>query len=278
MPGGPARARRRGLASACVCTSGAAARPSPAAPASRPRPSPPGTGRAPTHPIAGVWRCPAARSRCGCSPPRTASTSPSPGRRSWSSLWQVRPARLIASRIAWRRPTTCQSFSAQSTRYRWSVASRVTVHAAGRTDRLSSAAANRHPGCAATPRARRRLPASTRSSHRSSSSCSSCLPTRMGGIRPDRTAKRSPSGTLVGPVTALHVVEAERSARSACSSSSDRSFTSTAQTVAAGERRASVSAIGPHPQPRSSRSPASGGAGTCLASSTRGAGVDAARR
>ena len=47
-------------------------------------------------------------------------------------------------------------------------------------------------------------------------------------------------------------------------SSSARSFTSAAHTVASGEANASERAIGPQPHPRSSRLPCSGGSGACL--------------
>ena len=46
--------------------------------------------------------------------------------------------------------------------------------------------------------------------------------------------------------------------------SSARSLTSTAHTFASGDSNANVRAIGPQPQPKSRKSPVSGGSGACF--------------
>jgi hypothetical protein len=66
-------------------------------------------------------------------------------------------------------------------------------------------------------------------------------------------------------VTAWIVVTPLRAALASVSSSA-RAFTSTAQTRACGDRNASVSAIAPLPQPRSSSSPAADGGGASRSS------------
>ena len=78
------------------------------------------------------------------------------------------------------------------------------------------------------------------------------MPTRIGGfdqIEPNST----PVGTSSGVTTRTFVIAF--AAAFDLHSSRARSFTSTAHTVTAGDRRAMVSAIGPAPQPRSSASP-----------------------
>ncbi len=86
----------------------------------------------------------------------------------------------------------------------------------------------------------------------------------MGGF--DQIAsKRTVGGTRSGDVARTFVRPS--SAAFDRHRSTARSLTSTAQTVAPGERRASVSAIGPAPQPRSSRLPVAGGGGAFSSSS-----------
>ena len=98
-----------------------------------------------------------------------------------------------------------------------------------------------------------------------SRSCSAALPARIGGLD-HIPANTTSSGTSSG----RHARTFPSPAASALARtrSSARSFTSTAQIV---ERRrivASHSEMGPHPQPRSSRSPPAVGSGAC-SSSTR---------
>jgi hypothetical protein len=88
--------------------------------------------------------------------------------------------------------------------------------------------------------------------------CSTALPTRMGGLDQMASNDRS-SGTSSG----RHACTGSRPSEDAVvrSRSRARSLTSTPQTCDSGERSARVRAIGPQPQPRSSRVPLAGGAG-----------------
>ena len=85
------------------------------------------------------------------------------------------------------------------------------------------------------------------------------MPTRMGGFD-QIVRKRSSAGTSEGsPIDTLAAPATWALCRAR---SSTRALTSTPHTVASGECRAIVIAIGPHPQPTSSSAPSCAGGGT----------------
>ena len=101
--------------------------------------------------------------------------------------------------------------------------------------------------------------ASRRSSHCASIACSSCLPTRIGGFDQIAPNRRS-AGTSPGSAALMFVMPCRAALRRTRSRA--RSFTSTAHTVASGDCKARLRAIGPQPAPRSSSCPIGGGGGT----------------
>ena len=85
----------------------------------------------------------------------------------------------------------------------------------------------------------------------------------MGGLDQIRSYA-VPAGTSAAVIARIPVQPKDFALRRA--RSSERSLTSTAWTVASGERSASVSAIGPQPQPRSRKVPVAGGGGASASS------------
>ena len=133
---------------------------------------------------------------------------------------------------------------------------------ASRGPTRSTAGGCRTRGCAGRRGGRPRW-RTRRGNHAASSSWSADLPTRIGGLdqmRSNRTSAGMPSGGRTRTPSSPSASALRRV------SSSARSLTSTAYTVAAGERSASVRATGPQPHPRSRKVPAGGGGG---ASSSR---------
>ncbi len=106
-------------------------------------------------------------------------------------------------------------------------------------------------------------PGARRGSQVASRSCSTALPTRIGGFdqtRSNRTSSGMPSAVVACTPSSPSAAALRRVRSSA------RSLTSRAQTVAAGERSARVRAMGPQPQPRSRKVPVVGGAGASSSS------------
>src|SRR6185312_8181913 len=102
-------------------------------------------------------------------------------------------------------------------------------------------------------------PGASLGSHSNNSSCSSLLPIRIGGL--DQMVSNCSDGSTSSGRQAW-TLSRPRDAALSLVKAMLRSLTSTAHTVAPGDFRPMVRAIGPHPQPMSSRLPAGAGGGT----------------